>query len=120
MQQRKISVNTEKEELRLRCIAGNAKLNEAWERIKGMDTSSTVWSESIDKWHLANEKLSTLCSYLETLGYDICLYIEKGVRTRKCLTGEGSNLGCRVCPSKLPYWENELMKLPSGSDPEPK
>lgn len=114
-----LSVNQEREALRLRCIAGNDKLQEAWYKLKEMNLPDEVWATAMDKWHLANEKLSVLCTQLEILGYDICLYIEKGVKTRQCLRGDHAVLGCRVCPSKIYYWENELMLLPSGGDKAP-
>ncbi len=110
----KLSVNQEREELRYRCIQGNAKLNEAFQKLKLMELSDEVWNESMAKWHLANEKLSVLCTQLEVLGYDVCLYIEKGVKTRKCLKNIEDDIGCRVCPSKIRYWENELMLLEKG------
>ena len=111
-----LSVNQEREKLRLRCIAGNTKLNEAWEKIKQMDHASSAWAEAMENWHQANERLSLFCTQLEALGYDICLYLEGGKKTKTCLE-QGDDIGCRVCPSKIHYWENELMNLPSGGDP---
>ncbi len=112
-----LSVNQEREALRLRCIVGNDKLQAVWYQLKEMKLSDKVWAESMEKWQLANEKLAVICTQLEILGYDICLYIENGVKTKQCLGGERNILGCRVCPSKIHYWENELMNLPSGGDP---
>ncbi len=115
-----LSVNQEREALRLRCIAGNEKLTEAYEKLKLMTLSDEAWHAAMEKWHLANEKLSIICTQLEVLGYDICLYIEKGVKTRQCLNSKSSIGDCRVCPSKIHYWKVELMLLPSGGDPAPK
>ena len=115
-----LSVNQERQALRKRCIAGNEKLTEAYARLKEMTLSDEAWNAAMEKWHLANEKLSALCTQLEALGYEVCLYIEKGVKTRKCLESRSSIGDCRVCPSKIHYWENELMLLPSGGDPAAK
>ncbi|KKK81713.1 hypothetical protein LCGC14_2810710, partial [marine sediment metagenome] len=100
--------------------AGNEKLTEAYARLKEMTLSDEAWNAAMEKWHLANNKLSLLCTHLESLGYDICLYIEDGVKARKCLNSKSSIGDCRVCPSKIHYWANELMLLPSGGDPAPK
>ena len=95
--------------LRDRVRLGNDKLNKAWEQIKELDHSSQEWSEKMEEWHLANERLSTLSTELQYMGYEDCLYLnEKGEKMRKCLGG----LGCRVCPSRISYWERELMELP--------
>ena len=97
--------------LRDRVILGNKKLNDAWEQIKAMVRDTEEWSEQVDHWRQANEKLSLLCTELETRGYEDCLYRDdQGKKTVKCLDQGG--LGCRVCPSKTPYWEQELMELP--------
>lgn len=96
--------------LRDRIIAGNKKLNEAWEVLKRMDHESQEWSNEFEKWHLANEKLSGLCSQLKWMGYTTCLYIdENGKKIKKCL--EQGGIGCRVCPSQFPYWEKEFADL---------
>lgn len=121
--------------LRDRIIIGNKKLNDAWEIIKRIDHKSQRWKDEFEKWHLANEKLSTLCSQLKGAGYVDCLYIKYyeglteeeegivmkeiaegrvtevrgGVKTKKCL--EQGSIGCRVCPSQLPYWEQEFSEL---------
>lgn len=98
--------------LRDRVILGNKKLNDAWEQIKTMDHESQQWRDEFDRWHLANEKLSLLCTELKLRGYEDCLYLnEKGKKAKSCL--EQSGIGCRVCPSIIPYSEQELMALPS-------
>ena len=128
------------EALRERVKEGNQKLNEAWTAICLLDHKEQRWSDEVEKWHQANEKLSNLCSQLIGLGFEDCLYIidgadiasksqeevqeilkkiDKGeyyrisdkVKTKPCL---GDGLGCRVCPSRMPYWEKEIMNLPSA------
>jgi len=95
--------------LRGRVIVGNDKLNGAWEIIKTIEDKGR-WQQELDRWTEANEKLSNLCRQLKLMGYVDCLYLDgNGKKTRKCLDG----LGCRVCPSSTPYWEQELMLLPS-------
>ena len=98
------------EELKSRVREGNEKLNLAWQRLVKMDHSTPRWEEEVERWHQANERLSSLCSELKYAGFHDCLYIVDGKKTRGCLT-EG--LGCRVCPSSKNYWESELMDLPS-------
>lgn len=128
------------EQLKQRVKAGNQKLNDAWKAVCQIDHTSQMWSDELERWHQANEKLSLLCLQLEALGYVDCLYIieeaeiasmvpeekdkilkriDKGiyqklngkVKTQHCLA-EG--IGCRVCPSQIRYWETELMELPSA------
>lgn len=99
--------------LRDRVIAGNKKLNDAWEVLKGMDHESQEWKNEFERWHQANVKLSELCSQLKFTGYTDCLYIdENGRKMVKCL--EQGAIGCRVCPSQFPYWEQEFSELPSA------
>ena len=99
--------------LRDRVIRGNKKLNDAWEQICQMDSESQEWRDLLEQWHQANEKLSLLCTELQARGCEDCLYRDdQGRKAVKCL--EQSGIGCRVCPSKIPYWEKELMELPSG------
>lgn len=97
--------------LRDRVMKGNDKLNAAWEQIRQMNHSSQQWRDEMERWHQANERLSILCTELKARGYNDCLYLdETGKKTRGCLTDA---LGCRVCPSGVPYWEKELTALPS-------
>ena len=95
----------ELESLKARIKDGNEKLNIAWQRICELDHTLPQWGEEIEKWHQANEKLSALCSELKVSGFEDCLYIEDGKKTRRCGFSE---LGCRVCPSRRAYWEEEL------------
>ena len=101
------------EALKARVKEGNQKLNDAWQRLVKMDHSSQRWEEEAERWSRANEKLSSLCTELKYAGFNDCLYLEDGKKTRGCLTQPG--LGCRVCPSQISYWEKELMELPSAS-----
>lgn len=94
--------------LRDRVILGNKKLNDAWEQIKGMAHESEEWSYQMERWHQGNEKLSLLRTELKMLGYEDCLYLDdQGKKIKKCLEG----MGCRVCPSRIPYWEQEFSEL---------
>lgn len=98
--------------LRDRVISGNKKLNDAWEQICQVNHESQEWEDLLERWHQANERLSLLCTELQAKGYEDCLYLDsQGRKTVKCL--EQSGIGCRVCPSTYPYWEKELMELPS-------
>lgn len=95
------------EELKARVRLGNSRLNDAWAAIIKMEHDD-VWDEAFQKWHLANEKLSQYCTQLKNLGFNDCLYIENGKKMKGCL----EELGCRVCTSRISYWEQELMDLP--------
>ena len=96
--------------LRDRVISGNKKLNDALEQIKGMAHDSEEWSFQMELWHQANVKLDTLCDELKLRGYEDCLYLdEEGKRTRSCLSS--GDTGCRVCPSRIHYWEQEFDEL---------
>ena len=101
------------EALKARVKEGNEKLNAAWDQICKIDHKSTQWAEEVERWHQANEKLSDLCTVLKAKGFHDCLFLENGVKTRSCFE---TGLGCRVCPSSTPYWERELMNLPSGGE----
>ncbi len=99
------------EKLKERIRLGNKKLNEAWEIIRKLENSDH-WKAELQKWHLANVRLSAYCSQLKMLGFSDCLYINaQGVKYRACL----EPLGCRVCPSSISYWGSELMNLPGAS-----
>lgn len=91
---------------------GNDKLNKAWGDICAI--KDEAFNKAVEEWSKANVLLSCYCDQLEWLGYRDCLYIENGKKIRSCL---GTAMGCRVCPcdSTNPYWERELMDLPSPS-----
>lgn len=122
-------------ELVTRVKLGNEKLSKAFDQMKAITPNTERWSAAMEQWHRANLLLKLYCDQLEVLGFLDCLYIKYyeglteeeermvmselaagkvfqvkgGVKTVKCLDG----LGCRVCPSKKAYWEDELMALPS-------
>lgn len=120
---------------------GNDKLNKAWNEICAIKDNE-AHNKAVEEWHKANVLLSYYCDQLEWLGYQDCLYIQDGadiaskdkeevqrimekidqgiykkvgdkIKTRSCL---GIALGCRVCPSKKPYWEDEFMSLGRGNN----
>lgn len=93
--------------LRDRVILGNKKLNDAWKQICQLDTKSQQWNDELECWVGAAGGLSALCRDLQRMKYEDCLYLdERGRKTVKCL-GEG-DWWCQVCPSRIPYWEQEL------------
>lgn len=97
--------------LRDRIVLGNKKLNDAYEQIKAITYNSVQWAELMEQWSEANKRLSALCDELKIkYNYNDCLYMENGVKTRKCYE-PGDSLGCRVCPSEIRYWEKEFMEL---------
>lgn len=96
--------------LRDRVISGNKKLNDAWEQIRQIAPESQEWKDLFEQWGQANVKLSALCDELKLRGYEDCLYLdEEGKRTRSCLSS--GDTGCRVCPSRIRYWEQEFDEL---------
>lgn len=112
MEKLKETYSTDVLALRDRVILGNKKLNDAFEQLKKIADDKEQWAEGMERWHQANERLSLLCTELKAGGYEDCLYInEIGKRGMNCL--EQGGIGCRVCPSRIPYWEQELMALPS-------
>lgn len=99
--------------LRGRVILGNKKLNVAWDKICQVDSESQEWKDLVEQWHQANERLSVLCTQLQGIGYEDCLYLDdNGLKTLSCLQQGGP--GCRVCPSKIHYWEQEFDELDRG------
>ena len=100
--------------LKDRVVRGNEKLNLAWQQLRNIANRTEEWTEQLERWHQANEKLSLLCTELKLRGYSDCLYMENGKKTRKCLE-PGDDIGCRVCPSSREWWAEELMSLPSPS-----
>ena len=99
--------------LRKRVIVGNVKLNNAWGKICQVDSESQEWKDLLEQWHQANERLSGLCTQLQGMGYEDCLYLDdNGEKTLSCLQQGGH--GCRVCPSKIHYWKREFDDLGRG------
>lgn len=98
--------------LRDRVRAGNDKLFQAWLMTHKFTDDKERWTLEMDKWRAAQQKLCLLCSALKNMGYDDCLYIEDGKKTRSCINSS-EGFWCVVCPSSIRYWEQELMDLPS-------
>ena len=98
------------EALKARIRQGNLKLNLAWSQLRNITDRQEEWQTQLQKWHLANELLSALCTELKLKGYTECLYLENGKKMRKCLI-PGDDIGCRVCPSERAWWSEELMAL---------
>ena len=98
-------------ELKERVKLGNEKLGKAWQQLKEMVHNTEEWAEQMEEWHKANKKLSLYCDQLKALGFEDCLYLVDGKKTKQCL---GDQLGCLVCPSLISYWEREMDALPSA------
>lgn len=100
--------------LRDRVALGNEKLYFAWEKIKNMEREER--KQTLQQFDEANKKLMGLCSQLKLMGYTECLYIREGRKNKGCLyNADQPGWFCYVCPSQTPYWEEELMSLPSPS-----
>ncbi|GAJ06848.1 unnamed protein product [marine sediment metagenome] len=99
--------------LRDRVILGNQKLFDAWLKIKELAHDTEQWSQQMDKWHGAQQKLHLLCQELKYKGFDVCLYLDaNGKKSKGCLKNP-DGFWCQVCPSTYPYWEEEMLNLPS-------
>lgn len=100
--------------LKERVVNGNQILFDAWLKIKEIPHDTEEWSKEMDRWHEAGKRLGLLCSELNHKGFDVCLYLdENGKKTKNCLSNP-DGFWCLVCPSFYPYWEKELMDLPSA------
>ena len=111
--------NQEFNELKDRIKAGNEKLYQAWCQIKELAEDKARWTQAMDRWSLAQEKLWLLVKQMQVQHnfYD-CLYLdEQGKRTKGCLHND-DGFFCLVCPCRTtnPYWEKELMDLPSAGE----
>lgn len=100
--------------LRDRVIKGNDKLFKAWLGIRDIEDRDEK-KYQLDRWNEAQERLHGLCLELKAKGYNDCLYIENGKKIRSCLSNP-DGFWCQVCPSRIPYWERDLMKLPSPGE----
>lgn len=103
------------EALRVRVAKGNTKLIDAILVIWDI-TDSEAHIDAFREWGRAADKLNQLCSELRLKGFEDCLYIENGKKTRSCL--EGTDTVCLVCPSKRNYAWEELNRLPSPRAPK--
>lgn len=99
--------------LRDRVRLGNEKLLQAWLQIRGLPDQEEM-DRYLVGWDRGLEKLQTLSTELEAKGYQDCLYVEKGRKTRPC--DDLGNL-CLVCPSLHPYWEWEAGEAGKPSLP---
>ena len=99
--------------LQTKCVQGNEKLYNAWEQMKGL--SDDARQEADKKYNQAIEKLDMYCSTLKAHGFDDCLYIKNGTKTKGCLVNLNQpGWFCRACPASQSrkYWEEEMMSLP--------
>lgn len=95
--------------LRDRVKAGNDKLFKAWLVIRDIEDGEER-EQQLDRWNVAQEKLYYLCLELQAKGYEDCLYIENGKKTKTCIN-EADGWWCQVCSSNHPYWREEWEKL---------
>lgn len=102
--------------LRDRVIKGNDILFKALLEIEELVEDREVWSREMDRLHEARLKLDGLCTELKAQGYEDCLYMENGQKTKSCLSEPGG-WRCQVCSSDIKYWEQELMSLPGPWHP---
>jgi hypothetical protein len=99
--------NATKEELLIRVKNGNEKLMAYYEQIK-TQKNDPEWDKMVDNLHVAVDRMKQICDFLVFKGYDDCLYIENGKRTRSCVIGD--DRPCWVCPSKRNYAEEEMFE----------
>ena len=114
------SADVEFEALKSRIKLGNEKLWKAWEQIRELADDKERWSQEMNRWAQAKEKLWQLVEELrQRFDFYDCLYLENGKKTRGCLHND-DGFFCQVCPCRLnnPYWEKELMGLPSLKETE--
>lgn len=96
--------------MRDRVKLGNEKLFRAWLQIRELAYDSEEWSRQMGRFSEATKKLRGLCAELKLKGYDDCLYMENGKKTKSCLSNP-DGFWCQACPSSRKYSEEELMKL---------
>ena len=101
-----------------RVIKGNDKLFQALLVIQDIEEGEEKECQ-LDRWSQALDKLILFCQELKTKGYEECLYIENGKRTKSCLSNP-DGFWCQVCPSSRKYAEEELMALPGPNSPRVK
>ncbi len=107
---------------------GNDKLWAAWKVIRDIEDTEER-GELFLKWDAKVKFLNGLCLELTVKGFNDCLYIENGKKTKGCLDNPAEpEWFCNTCPAGMgggpKYWEQELMGLPSpwkgrGTAPEP-
>lgn len=104
--------------LKDRVRQGNDKLFRAWLQIRELVDDKDEWSRQMNRWQEATEKLHNRCQELKLKGYTDYLYLENGKKVKRCLNNP-DGFWCQACPSIYPYWETELMEMPSPKVPEP-
>ncbi len=95
------------EALKRRLAAGNLKLIKAWEQI--CDLPEEEFEPLFEQWRAASHKVQDMIVQIHALGFADCLYIENGVKTRKCTAKNGEFI-CWGCPSEHAYWDEELFE----------
>jgi len=96
---------------------GNDKRWAAWKVIRDVEDTEER-GELFLKWDEKVKFLNELCLDLVAKGFNDCLYIENGKKTKGCLDNPAEPLWfCNTCPASIgggpKYWEQELMGLPS-------
>ena len=91
--------------LRDRVKSGNDKLFKAWLQILEINDKERQFEEDA-RWYKAWDKLHYLCLELQAKGYEDCLYVENGKKTRLCSQDVGTHW-CWVCSSTKFYWRDE-------------
>ena len=87
---------------------GNDKLFAAWLQIRDIPDKLEKESHFL-QWDAAKEMLNLLRLELQAKGYNDCLDIENGKKTKRCLDEPGEWF-CNTCPSTREYCVEE-MKL---------
>lgn len=105
------------EQLLARVAGGNLKLINYFAEIT-KEPDNEKFMELVENFHQMVDKLNLLHSVLKERGYNDCLYIENGIKTRNCIIGETSESACWVCPSPYDYYKDEFELL--GKNPVPR
>lgn len=108
-------------EVRRRVKLGNEKLYTAWKTItdERRNLSDEVFEAEMTKWVEATRKLTNLALELRESDQNDCLYIENGVKIRRCLD-EPDGSWCVVCPCPHDkYHAAELMGSPPANSKGP-
>ncbi len=97
---------------------GNDKLWAAWRVIRNVPDPEEK-ADLFLKWDGRVNFLNLLCKELIVKGYNECLYIENGIKTKSCLNNpDEPEWFCNTCPAAIggakKYAERELMALPSS------
>ena len=104
-------VSEEASALLERVRKGNDKLFAAWLQIRDILDKEEKERQFL-RWDAAKETLNLLRLELQSKGYNDCLYLENGKKTKRCLDEPGEWF-CNTCPSTREYWVEE-MKFKGG------